>query len=333
MPVTLQNRLQQTPGEFGLNADCRLSIELRSPWRASRLSRPLYYIYEGDNIRPSLIVKDADPLYAPAPAAEAPVFHSRFMPRGGFFAIDGKNYEWSEFVDGRSLREILGKNRASRRKKHLLRRLLDKLSSSPKPSAVHENSNLLDFARLFLEEQKKEALVAPMPLSELVQKTLPLLRQDRDKEYFLTTADLLTGSGSQSLLCSHAHGDLWPMDVLARNGEYVVLDWEWAAARAPLGSDLIDLALCVCTMHEGLSFENAWQSALDAQKPLFRLVRDCLQAKNCQDSWLPLLSYCLLRSLGRELAQDGFSADLAGNYKSVAELLTEGCQHFKGPAQ
>lgn len=284
------------PGVAGGND---ISIELYAPWRVSQTGRVAYYVYIGDSQAPSFVVKDTNSFFWLHPMYSSPSFKSSFMPKHGMFILQGRSFEWSEFVNGCSLRGILSEQ------------------------AGEADALLLHtFMVNYLAEQKESAIVGPVPFTLMRENCLTRMYEQKARRVFTQLCEVFPGDDDvPSFPCSWSHGDLWGEDILVRDDSFTVLDWEWSLPLAPLGADLVDLLIGRAVMDCGLSFSEAWKDAFKGQSLSFGALRAALPFK--ADEWKILVGYCALRSLGRELAQDGMAPDVVRAYAAQVYQLRE----------
>ena len=320
----IRNKLSENRALFDLYGEGVLSVELRAPWRVSGSSRPLYYIYCGDASMPSLVVKDAQPLFAPSPPLAVAPFISSLMPRQGVFSLLDQVFVWTEFIQGLALLDILRRDQPHNCLKRLFSRLRGRSDDFPPAT----RKVFVEFAQCLLAEQVEQAQQASMSLGELCSILEPriafpggrnMLRDFLGACYPLHTPVLV--------LCSWSHGDLWPRDIFITPAGFRVIDWEWSAPQAPLGADIVDLLVTTAQHALGYTMEESWSALFRRSMPLFNSIQDMVLRHHTPETWHMLLQYCLLRSLGRELAQDGPGKRLWERYAAlVGTLKKEGVQ-------
>ena len=307
---------------FGLTADDEeyLSVKLHAPWRNSRTGRCLYFIYRQRDDVPFLVVKDAISLYAPSqPLSEVP-FSSQFMPAHGYFFYKEQQYEWAHFVNGVSLYDLLGDSLRAKGKKARIKDFIDTIFAFPSKKDKTAPEEVTSFIQIFFKEQMNSSCIAPIPVDILAKQCLEKIFDQKGKDFFTQFAHKLFPQEKRiPILCSWSHGDLWQKDIIYTEVGYKVLDWEWHTACAPLGSDCIDLCVNICIHNEGRLFEDVWKNMATTKLACLAPVYGALPYDIHSQEWLFLLRYCFLRSLGRELAQDGMTHTVFRVYKKIEE--------------
>ncbi|MGE4538348.1 MAG: hypothetical protein AB7D37_14830 [Desulfovibrio sp.] len=280
----LRTHLEANRAAFGLAEGVALRVELRAPWRESRLSRCHAFVRQAGEAAPRLVVTDAMPLYAPAAPLAPPPFVSPFMPPGGMFTLDGTVYAWSRYVDAPSLLASLG--------------------DAPNQEAL---ALVARFAATLAAATAREAVQTPLPLAALAEQCLSRIGAAKAVARFRVLADQASrlADPDASGPCSWSHGDLWPADVFVGKDGFTLVDWEWATPAAPLGVDLIDLHVTLMEHWLGVPTLAAWQSLLSPPAGIAAPARAAFEALAAGRDRRHAVLYALVRAAGRVLAQDG----------------------------
>jgi hypothetical protein len=308
----IYKHLNENRNFYALHEDVPLSVELHAPWRFSGTSRSLYYICCGDSSVPSLVVKDAQPLFAPTFPLVAPPFVSLLMPRQGIFNLREQAFAWATFVQGPILGDLL------REQSRNIPHILDK--NSP-PAAWRI---LVKFTQHMLDEQAEKAWQASMSLEDIFAALEPRITYPSSKNMLQNFRKACCSSHAPVMIsCSWSHGDLWSKEIFITSTGFRVIDWEWASPQAPLGADIVDLLVTEAQVSQGYTHEDIWSALLRGTAPLYNTIRDRILRLHSSKTWHVLFHYCLIRSLGRELAQEGPSKKLWERYTTLAGMLEE----------
>jgi hypothetical protein len=126
--------------------------------------------------------------------------------------------------------------------------------------------------------------VLPLARIESVQSTIETLNDLEgrvDDSWWNAMDDLARGLrraiGSQSILCTLAHGDFTPWNLIERDGHLVAIDWEFSEVIAPAGRDL-----CHFHMQTGILVRHVPGGKLLVE--LLDLLHGPFQSTSCLDA-------------------------------------------------
>lgn len=275
------------------------ALELHTPWRQSRTGRCQYLVRDEGRSEYRVVIQEGLSLHGVTCTQNPyePSFHQKvesLLPRSrGSFNLGGVPYYWAEFVDQTSLQIVLESKRGRHARDNRRRELVNAVSrigDLQTKDATRSTDYVAGLDRVCSE------LIGDRVLFSYYRSVTQPIREHLENQ--------------PPLPCSWSHGDLWPRDVLVGGDTLRVLDWEWAFPIAPIGADLLDLYVTSVGLVFGFSFTevlSGLQGKGGARMPavVAEISRACNSLGFEPKMRRGVVLFCLMRSVGRVLAQDG----------------------------